>query len=343
MRYIVIGAGGVGGTIGGRLHATGHDVVLVARGAHGRALAADGLTLLTPDGPGTHQIPVVSHPDELAGGLRPGDALVLAVKGQDTAAALDVWADVPVASGGTAAERLPLFLAQNGVANEPFAARVFDDVHGVCVWLPATHLEPGVVVAEGTPVHGVLHLGRWPGGVDDVDRQVATDLEAAGFAAPLREDVMRWKYAKLLGNLGNAVEALTGTGSDEARSMLTDVRAEGEAALAAAGIMAATPQEEAELRPTMRVGEVPGHTRLGGSSWQSLRRGTGSIEADYLNGEIAMLGRRHGVPTPLNDTLTRWARRAARTGQEPGSCTVEEVRRAAEAVPVTDGVDAPAH
>ena len=44
MRYIVIGAGAIGGTIGGRLAAGGHEAVLVARGAHLDALRAKGLT-----------------------------------------------------------------------------------------------------------------------------------------------------------------------------------------------------------------------------------------------------------------------------------------------------------
>jgi 2-dehydropantoate 2-reductase len=48
MRYIVIGAGAVGGTIGGRLFESGHDVVLVARGPHLDALRAHGLRLATP-------------------------------------------------------------------------------------------------------------------------------------------------------------------------------------------------------------------------------------------------------------------------------------------------------
>ena len=45
MRYIVIGAGAIGGTIGGRLAANGHEVVLVARGRHLDALQARGLRL----------------------------------------------------------------------------------------------------------------------------------------------------------------------------------------------------------------------------------------------------------------------------------------------------------
>ena len=50
MRYIIIGAGAVGGAIGGRLFESGHEVVLVARGAHLEALREGGLRLRTPEG-----------------------------------------------------------------------------------------------------------------------------------------------------------------------------------------------------------------------------------------------------------------------------------------------------
>lgn len=61
MRYIIIGAGAVGGTIGARLHEGGHDVVLVARGAHLGALRADGLRFGTPQGTRTLRIPAVGE------------------------------------------------------------------------------------------------------------------------------------------------------------------------------------------------------------------------------------------------------------------------------------------
>ncbi|UFU02522.1 NAD(P)-binding domain-containing protein [Ruania suaedae] len=334
MRYVVIGAGAVGGTIGGQLCADGHEVVLVARGEHARVMASDGLTLLTPEGTSTVRPPVVTGPQELVAaedGLREDDVLVLAVKGQDTSAAVDAWAQVPLVTGGTAAERLPLLCAQNGVANEPAAARVFTRVHGVCVWLPATHLQPGVVAAEGEPYRGVLHLGRWPEGADETDHQVSADLQASGFLAPVREDVMRWKYAKLLGNLANAVEALVGSlQGEDARDLAAQARSEGEQALAAAGIGFATPEEE-KTQPRSRLGEIPGHQRGGGSSWQSLQRGTGSIEVDYLNGEIVALGRAHAVATPVNAALVELAGRAAREGFGPGAFSVDQVRAAAGA------------
>jgi 2-dehydropantoate 2-reductase len=74
---------------------------------------------------------------------------------------------------------------------------------------------------------------------------------------------------------------------------------------------------------------VPGTTHGGGSSWQSLTRGTGSIEADFLNGEIVLLGREHDVPTPVNEALQRLANRAAADRIPPGSLTPEEVLAAA--------------
>ena len=61
-----------------------------------------------------------------------------------------------MAGGGTAAERLAVVCAQNGVDNERAALRRFATVVAMCVWLPATYLEPGRVSAGGTPVPGVL-------------------------------------------------------------------------------------------------------------------------------------------------------------------------------------------
>ena len=66
-------------------------------------------------------------------------------------------------------------------------------------------------------------------------------------------------------------------------------------------------------------------TRQGGSSWQSLRRGTGNIEADWLNGEIVLLGRLHGVPTPVNERLQAVANRMAHEGLRPASIRPEDL------------------
>ena len=329
MRYVIIGAGAVGATIGGLLHDAGCESVLVARGAHFAALRDGGLRLTLPDR--ELRLPVAAADRPEAVGLRPDDVLVLAVKSQDTVAALDAWAGRPVAGGGTAGDRLPVVCAQNGVANETMALRRFRAVYGMCVWLPASFLEPGAVEAPGGPLTGILHLGRFPaagpGAPDAVAALIAADLKRAGFLVPLPPDVMAWKYAKLLGNLGNALEAVTGPLRGAAAMELLDrARAEGEAVLAAAGIAYPGPQEQARIRGDLVTPmEINGRRRQGGSSWQSLTRGTGSIEADHLNGEIVLLGRTHGLRTPVNEVLQRVANDFARRHRPPGELSVDQL------------------
>ncbi|MFD9006721.1 ketopantoate reductase family protein [Streptomyces sp. NPDC059582] len=334
MRYIIIGAGAVGGTIGARLAEAGHEVVLVARGAQYTALKSGGLRFRAPDGERVHRLPVVEGPDAL-GALRTDDVLVLTVKTQDSEAALDTWGPAPVAGGGTAAERLPVMCVQNGVESQRIALRRFRRVYGVCVWLPSTYVEPGVVSAPGAPLTGILHLGRHPHGVDDTARRIAADLETARFEAPVVADVARWQYAKLLGNLANSINALSWpVAGEEAWRLYARVRAEGESVLRAAGIPYASAQEQQEVHGD-KVRWAGGG---GGSSWQSLTRGTGTIEADHLNGEIVLLGRLHGVPTPLNELLQRLATTFARERRPAGAMPLAELVRAADEAVAAAGV-----
>ena len=82
MRFVIYGAGGIGGAIGGRLHQAGHDVVLVARGDHLAALRERGLTLRSPAETVVLPVPAVARPAEAE--LGPGDVVVLAMKSQHT-------------------------------------------------------------------------------------------------------------------------------------------------------------------------------------------------------------------------------------------------------------------
>jgi len=315
---VVLGAGGIGGTIGARLHQAGYDVALVARGAHGETIRRHGLTFVTPEEQVTLHIPAYSHPDELT--WRDDDVVVLAAKSQDTeAAARDLVA---------AAGQVPVVSAQNGVANERTLARWFEGVHGMCVMMPTAHLEPGVVQAHSAAATGILDLGRYPEGTDRVDEEVAAALHASRFECVARPDIMRWKYRKLLANLGNAVQALCGAVSDTdeaAGEVLARLRAEAEAVLAAAGIDPVTQAEDEQRRGDhLQLREISGRSRAGGSTWQSLARGSG-VETDFLNGEIALLGRLHGVPTPANATLQTLMREAAGRGAGPGSMKTAEL------------------
>ncbi len=83
--------------------------------------------------------------------------------------------------------------------------------------------------------------------------------------------------------------------------------------------------------------EVPGFPRLGGSSWQSIFRGTGDIETDYLNGEIVWLGRCHGVATPANEVCQGVALRLLRDGLATGAITSQEIIELIEVRTGSDG------
>ncbi len=136
---------------------------------------------------------------------------------------------------------------------------------------------------------------------------------------------MRWKYGKLLNNLGNAVDALCGPTPRPRRAPSARVgRRRGRAGRGRH--RRGQPEEDAARRGDgFQWGGDAARSRPGASSWQSLARGTGSIEADYLNGEIVLLGRLHGVPTPVNLLLQQLVAGAAREGRRPGTLSLDEV------------------
>jgi 2-dehydropantoate 2-reductase len=194
------------------------------------------------------------------------------------------------------------------------------------VMLPATHLEPGVVISSSSPTTGMLDIGCYPTGMDETCRRVAEALNGATFHSMVQERVMRWKYSKLLMNLGNAVQAACGPDADTA-DIYRELRDEALACYRAGEIDCATAEETRERRAGgLEMRPVGGVMRQGGSTWQSLSRGSGSVESDYLNGEIVLLGRLHGVPTPANATVQGIARRLAAEERPPGSMTADELR-----------------
>jgi 2-dehydropantoate 2-reductase len=310
-RYIVLGAGGVGSAIGGMLQRAGEPVVLIARGKHLEALRRDGLSLATPSRSWTLSVTTAATPHELEFEAR--DVVLLCTKSQDSGAALADLATV-------APRDTPIVCAQNGVANEALAAMFFENVHGLMVFSPIGFTEPGRVTLHSEPVLGALDVGSYPTGADALVREVVDDLAQAGFDARVEPRILRLKYGKLLTNLANALQALAGpTGVDPA--LYAKISAEAVACFHAAGIEFATAEEVHRRAKAVYELPVDGAPRGGGSTWQSLSRRTGTIETEYLNGEIVRLGEQHGVPTPLNRALTALAKRAAAEGWAPGSLT----------------------
>ena len=296
--YVVYGAGAVGAVIGGRLHLAGHDVTLVARGEHLARIRAAGLVLDTADGAQPLPVRTAAGAGEVA--WLDDSVVLLAVKSHQTEDALaDLVEHAPAPT--------PVVCAQNGVANEPAALRRFARTYAMTVMLPAQHLEPGVVVQGCHPVPGILDLGRYPSGTDELTDRVSGDLRSAGFESVPRPDIMAWKHRKLV---TNAVGDISAVLPEEAEELKPLVRAEAEAVLAAAGIPVVSHEADLERRgDLLRLRpDVTGPNSLG----QSIVRRTSGTEVDFRAGEIVLLGRLHGVATPANERVQAAAHALAR-------------------------------
>ncbi|MBA3391750.1 MAG: ketopantoate reductase family protein [Deltaproteobacteria bacterium] len=319
MRFVVVGAGAIGGLVGARLAGAEHAVTLVARGAHHDAIRERGLTIeaATETGAGTvtSRIPVVARVIDIS--IAPDTIVLVAVKTQDAATVLRELAVV-------APPATPIVCLTNGLEAERLAARWFSNVYGCCVWSPATHLEPGIVQAWGTPVAGVFDVGSYPAGDASLAHAIAGAFAGAGLDACSSPDIMRWKRGKLLSNLSNAVDALCGP-PGRAHPVVATLRAEGERCFVAADLPYASDDELAERRGPLAVGTIAGRHKSGGSTWQSLRRGATTVECEYLNGEITLLGRLHAIATPMNDAVLRTITRAVAAGVPAGSLTLEDL------------------
>jgi 2-dehydropantoate 2-reductase len=311
MRYIIYGAGGIGSIMGGHLARTGHDVVLIGRPGHVNAIKDRGLRLITPLETYVLRLPAVTGPEQVD--FTPDDVVCLCMKGQDTEPALQdlkkVTADVPV------------FCFQNGVRNEETAARYFPGVYGAMVRVGAVYLADGEVIARRDPP-GWYIMGRYPEGTDSLVDAVAEGLREAGYLVRTSDDVMPYKWGKLMTNLSNAIGAITGSEWGTERSLYRAVFEEARSIVAKAGIRWISQEQVGKDWPetsTSLRGQLK--TEAQSSTWQSLARQQGSVETEFLNGEIVRVAERLGLEAPLNKKLVAITRAMAANHDAPGKFT----------------------
>ena len=312
-----MGAGGIGATIGARLHLAGYQVLLIARGDHGAEIRKRGLRFVAPNRDSRLPIDCVLHPADVQ--WQQSDVVIVAVKSQQTVAALQDLQDVH--------PNAVVVCAQNGVCNEREAQRLFANVIGMVVHLPAVYLEPGEVVTHAEGSGGVLDAGVIAGDCQEYGASLCSALVNSGFSSRVVEDVMRWKYAKLVVNLINAVQGTVG--EKHSKRILSVLRAEALACFEAAQIDCATRDEVRHRhKDTYKMVDLPGHDRSGSSTWQSLLRGTGNVETEYLNGEISKIGASYAIPTPGNDAMVFMMQQVLDGVFQPGEVPIEEFERA---------------
>jgi 2-dehydropantoate 2-reductase len=334
MRFIIHGAGAVGSLVGGMLAESGAEVVLIGRDSHAEAINQRGLQIKSPKGDRwVKNLSAVTSPDEVI--PRSDDVIFITVKTAQTTHSVQSLREV-------FPEETPVFCLQNGVRNEEWTARRFLNVYGAVATLCATFLSPGVVAHT---FNDIISIGNYPLGCEDLGLEVAEQLQKAGFRATTHDSIMAIKWSKLILNLNNATYAILdkhlqlGLLTPAISGFMADVEEEGLHVLHMASISVEDPnnpidfdQRLANLRNVVEDREkiyeaenLQPELRTYPSTWMDLKLKRGDTEAGFFNGEIILLGEKHGVPTPYNSTLLNVVETMAIEGAEPGLYSLEEL------------------
>jgi len=310
MNICIVGAGAIGGLLGARLAQAGHEVSLIARGAHLAALRADGLRLRS----NKESLSLRVNASDSVAGFGPQDAVFIALKAYSIADMLPRLAPLmgPQTMVIPAINGIPwwYFYKEGGRFDgeridclDPGAAmlRSLDSgrILGCVVHASAEVVEPGVI--EHTAGRRFI-LGEPDGSLSERAERMAAALEAAGLDAPLSQRIRDDIWTKLVGNLAfNPVCALTAARMDEAMNnpaiveLTRTVMSEGMRVGEAYGARFAITIEE-RLHMAQRIGSAKV------SMLQDLERGR-PIESDAIVGAVCEFARRAGVPTPATDLI----------------------------------------
>jgi 2-dehydropantoate 2-reductase len=293
-RWLVAGAGGIGGYFGGLLAHAGADVTFLARGEHLAALRRDGLRLETVDA--TYHVPEVQARDSVAG-EPPFDAVLFCVKTYDNTAAATAIA--PAVADGTV-----VISVQNGIGNDDTlrallpGARVFPGLAHIV----SARVAPGLVRQSGGP--RTLVYGDPTRHDQQVLRDMEAELRAAGVLATASEDIRRdqWaKFAFIVAFSGMTALCRTPIGpilhDEAAMGLYRRCVAEAVAVARATGV---TVTEEAVMARTEAYrGAQEGSMS---SMLRDLLAGR-ATEVASLNGAIVGLAAVHGIDVPVNAAI----------------------------------------
>jgi 2-dehydropantoate 2-reductase len=292
MKIAVMGSGGVGGFIGGRLAHAGCDVSFIARGAHLEAMREHGLSIENEPQGNIHVSPVRVTDDPATIGVV--DLVLIAVKLWDTDAA--ARAVRPLVGPHTAVMSL-----QNGVMKDDLLRTLFGDaaVIGGVTYMATNIARPGVISQTGTMQR--IIFGEYDGTRTPRATELLEALLRAGMQAEISDDIRRtlWeKYVFLVG-LSGATSATRSTlgpvrAHPQSRALLHDLMTETVAVGRAHGVN--LPEDYADQRLAF-VETLP--PTMTSSMHHDLERGN-RLEVAWLSGGVVQLGRQVHVPTPVN-------------------------------------------
>ncbi len=295
MRIAIMGSGGVGGYVGGRLAAAGQAVTFLARGAHLAAIRDQGLALRSALGDVLIR-PAQASDDPAA--IGPVDLVIFAVKLYDTEAAA-------AALGPLLGQATAVVTLQNGVDSTELLARVLgrDRVIGGVAHIAAVIAEPGVIGHTGTMASFVF--GELDGARSERVEALSAALRSAGVDNRISEEIGRdiWDKMAFLATFAGLTALMRlpiGPIRKDAntRAMLRDGLGEACAVARAKGIDLAGDFVERTLE---RCDRLP--YEMKSSMLQDLERRR-RLELPWLSGALVRLGRELGVPTPIHAFIT---------------------------------------
>jgi len=188
-------------------------------------------------------------------------------------------------------------------------------------------MNDGEVICRRDPP-GWLVMGIYPNGTNELLEEVGSTLRKADLYVLVTPDVMPFKWGKLMTNLGNAVGAITNGSFRDTIQITQAAQEEASKILKEAGIRWLS---EAQIRQEWPdFGAKPRsvmNTEEQSSTWQSLGRQQGTVETDFLNGEILRVAQRLGKAAPINETITRITSDMAIKKEKPGKYSTVELRR----------------
>ncbi|RUR66282.1 2-dehydropantoate 2-reductase [Variovorax guangxiensis] len=295
MKIYFLGAGALGCAIGGTLAAAGSDVTLIDPfQAHVDAINRDGLRMKVGDSERTVRVRAALDSTR----LEAPDLIVVLVKSFHTRAAIEGARNI--VGPDTAVMSL-----QNGMGHEEILSEVVGAGHVLAgkTYVGGVMLAPGHVIA-GTQGKRTV-IGEIDGRVSERARAIAAEFERAELPCEVSGNILGAMWDKLLINV--ATGALSGITGQVYGSLYAVPEIEATAIAAVAEAMAVAEASGAKLSIKaprdawlMAAEGLPYEFKT--SMLQSLEKGS-ITEIDFINGAVVRVGRKYGMPTPVNQTL----------------------------------------
>jgi len=294
-RVWIIGTGAVGSALAGLLHdREGIKVCLVGGSVHWRAIREKGLDFEIK-GQGSEVLPLATAGLEEVPPLGSGDLALLTGKLPDLEGVLKVLKP-------KIGPEATIIALQNGLGADRLAAEHLGRrVERGLLFFGANCPGPGRVIYNP----GIIRLQRSP-----ASEPVAGLLEEAPIRCELKDDFRPIEWFKMAINcVANPLAGLLGANNEEIRQPVLDSAKE--AILAEVRAVAKAEGVDLSLTVDFYNDKIKGHNVP--SMRADLVRGR-PTEIDFLNGAVADLGRKHGLPTPANDLLVGLVRFVSQKG-----------------------------